>query len=132
MSNNKIIGWLRFNENKDEECEKCDECGCKTCECRTDKDGNKGSKRSKNVGKVVYDKKNSKAEDNMGEKENEAFDELEFEYDLLSIEEKKKLPAFIQAAIDKKKKGKGKKDEDKKEKKDGSKPKFWEKVKGKK
>ena len=79
-----IIGWLKFNENKDAECKDCNETHC------------------------VCDK-----EEATDEEKNEAFDELESRYDSLSVEEKKELPDFIKKAIEKKKgKGKGKKKDD--------------------
>ena len=58
------------------------------------------------------------------EGKDESFDG-EFDFDTLSLEEKKKLPAALQAYIDKKKGKKGKKEDDKADKgKKGSKPDF--------
>jgi hypothetical protein len=89
----KILGWLKYNENKEEKEEKneeCKTCECDPCEC---------------------------------EEKDESFDD-EFDFDTLSIEEKKKLPAALQAYIDKKKGKKGKKEDDKDSKGKKSKPDF--------
>lgn len=83
----KILGWLKYNENKEEKEEKneeCKTCECDPCEC---------------------------------EEKDESFDD-EFDFDTLSIEEKKKLPAALQAYIDKKKSKKGKKEDDKEDDKE--------------
>jgi hypothetical protein len=88
----KILGWLKYNENKeekDETNEKCETCECETCEC---------------------------------EGKDESLEE--FDFDTLSLEEKKKLPAALQAYIDKKKGKKGKKEDDKDSKGKKSKPDF--------
>jgi hypothetical protein len=89
----KILGWLKYNENKEEKEEKneeCKTCECDPCEC---------------------------------EEKDESFDD-EFDFDTLSLEEKKKLPAALQAYIDKKKGKKGKKEDDKDSKGKKSKPDF--------
>ena len=89
----KILGWLKYNENKEEKEEKneeCKTCECDPCEC---------------------------------EEKDESFDD-EFDFDTLSIEEKKKLQAALQAYIDKKKGKKGKKEDDKDSKGKKSKPDF--------
>lgn len=94
---NTIIGWLKFNENKDEECKECNETPC-----NCDKDENV-------------------------ENENEgiSFEEFEAEYNALSIEEKRAIPEGFKKFL--KKKGEGKKDkkDGKKEDKEGGKPEFW-------
>ena len=79
----KILGWFQYNENKEEKDEEKDEEKneeCKTCECDPCE----------------------------CEEKDESFDE-EFDFDTLSLEEKKKLPAALQAYINKKKGKKGKK-----------------------
>jgi hypothetical protein len=91
----KILGWFQYNENKEEKKEETNE-KCETCECETCE----------------------------CEGKDESFDG-EFDFDTLSLEEKKKLPAALQAYIDKKKGKKGKKEDDKADKgKKGSKPDF--------
>jgi hypothetical protein len=82
----KILGWFQYNENKEEKDEETNE-ECKTCKC----------------------------EPCECEEKDESFDE-EFNFDTLSLEEKKKLPAALQAYIDKKKGKKGKKEDGKDEK----------------
>ena len=78
----KILGWFQYNENKEEDMKDEKDEECKTCKCDPCE----------------------------CEEKDESFDE-EFDYDTLSLEEKKKLPAALQAYIDKKKGKKGKKDE---------------------
>lgn len=80
-----LIGWLKFNENKDEEEKKCAECGDAECTCDKESETDKT--------------------------ENEAFSQIIAGYDLLSIEEKKELPDFIKKNIEKGKKNKAKKGE---------------------
>lgn len=84
----KILGWFQYNENKEEKDEETNE-ECKTCKC----------------------------EPCECEEKDKSFDE-EFDFDTLSIEEKKKLPAALQAYIDKKKGKKGKKEDDKEDDKE--------------
>lgn len=62
----------------------------------------------------------------------EETEEFDFDFDTLSVEEKKALPAGLKAYLDKKggkKSKKEDKEDEKDEKKDGKKPKFWEKKK---
>ena len=96
---NTIIGWLKFNENKDEECKDCNETPC-TC----DKD------------------------EEVSDKENEGFsiEEFEAEYNALSIEEKRKMPEGFKKFL-KKKKGDKKDDKDGDDKE--GKPDFFKKKK---
>jgi hypothetical protein len=105
-----ILGFENFNEGKKE----CNDCKKSPCECPDCCD------ECKNGKECTCDK-------------NEDLD-AEFDFDTLSVEEKKKLPAALQAFIDKKKGKKGGKDDkkddkktDKKADKKGGKPKFWEK-----
>jgi hypothetical protein len=91
----KILGWFQYNENKEEDMKDEKDEECKTCNCDPCE----------------------------CEEKDESFDE-EFDYDTLSLEEKKKLPEALLAYINKKK-CKKVKDDDKEEKgKKGSKPDF--------
>jgi hypothetical protein len=80
----KILGWFQYNENKEEKEEKDEETNeeCKTCKCDPCE----------------------------CEEKDESFDE-EFDFDTLSLEEKKNLPKELIAYMNKKKGKKGKKDE---------------------
>ena len=82
----KINGWLKFNENKDEECPDCKET---PCTCKEDEDD---------------------------ENESFSSAEFEAEYDALSIEEKKAIPEGFKKFLKKgkgKKKDDDKKDDKK-------------------
>ena len=101
---NTIIGWLKFNENKDEECKDCNETPC-TC----DKDEEVDPKENEGI----------------------SFDEFEAEYNALSIEEKRAIPEGFKKFLKKKGEGKSKKGDKKedKEDKEGGKPDFFKKKK---
>ena len=95
-----MIGWLKFNENKDKDCTKCHKM---PCVCK------KGDELEK-------EEKDEEDEADSGKSESISLAAFRAEYDSLSIEEKRQIPEGFKKFLKKKKTGKKIEEKDDKKK----------------